>query len=86
MRQVGYRDWVTVRVPNSTEADFFKVPPDGRVAVYEMIRTAFDGNKQPMRLTVTVVRADRNQFIVDVGAVPELKPDDSSEQSLSVSS
>jgi GntR family transcriptional regulator len=80
VRQVGYRDWVTVRAPNATEADFFKLPPDGRVAVYEMFRTAFDGNEQPIRLTVTVVRADRNQFIVDVGAVPELKPNDRSEQ------
>jgi GntR family transcriptional regulator len=76
VRQVGYRDWVTVRAPNATEADFFKLPPDGRVAVYEMFRTAFDGNEQPMRLTVTVVRADRNQFIVDVGSVPEPKPVD----------
>jgi GntR family transcriptional regulator len=79
VRQVGYRDWVTVRAPNATEADFFRLPPDGRVAVYEMFRTAFDGNEQPMRLTVNVLRADRNQFIVDVGAVPELKPNDPSE-------
>jgi GntR family transcriptional regulator len=76
VRQVGYRDWVTVRAPNSTEADFFKLPPDGRVAVFEVFRTAFDGNEQPMRLTVTVFRADRNQFIVNVGNVPDLKPSD----------
>jgi GntR family transcriptional regulator len=68
--QVGYRDWITVRAPNATEADFFKLPPDGRVALYEIFRTAFDGNGQPMRLTVTVYPADRNQFILDVGAVP----------------
>lgn len=85
VRQVGYRDWVTVRAPNATEADFFRLPPDGRVAVYEMFRTAFDGNGQPMRLTVTIVRADRNQFTVDVGAVPDPKPNDRSEQSLPVS-
>jgi GntR family transcriptional regulator len=71
VRQVGYRDWVTVRAPNGVEADFFKLPPDGRVAVYEMFRTAYDGNQQPLRLTVTVVRTDRNQFIVDSGAVPK---------------
>ena len=71
VRQVGYRDWVTVRAPNGIEADFFKLPPDGRVAVYEMFRTAYDGNQQPLRLTVTVVRTDRNQFIVDSGAVPK---------------
>lgn len=76
IRQVGYRDRVTVRAPNAVEADFFKLPPDGRVAVYEMLRTAFDGNGQAMRLTKTVLRADRNQFTVDVGLVPEPKPGD----------
>jgi GntR family transcriptional regulator len=71
IKQVGYRDWVTVRAPNPTEAEFFKLPSDGRVSVYEMFRTAFDGNGQPMRLTVTVYPADRNQFILEVGQVPE---------------
>ena len=71
IRQVGYRDWITVRAPNPTEADFFKLPLDGRTPVYEIFRTAFDGNGQPMRLTVTVYPADRNQFINDFGRVPE---------------
>jgi GntR family transcriptional regulator len=70
IRQVGYRDRITVRSPNATEADFFKLPPDGRVPMYEITRTAYDGNGQPMRLTVTVYPADRNQFIVNVGEVP----------------
>ena len=68
--QVGYRDQITVRAPNTTEAAFFKLPPDGRVPMCEITRTAFDGNAQPMRLTVTVYPADRNQFVVYVGAVP----------------
>jgi GntR family transcriptional regulator len=68
--QVGYRDWITVRPPNATEADFFRLPSDGRVTMYEVFRTAFDGNQVPMRLTVTVYPADRNQFIFDVGTVP----------------
>lgn len=71
VKQVGYRDWITVRAPNSIELEFFKLPPDGRVAVYEIFRTAFDGNGRPMRLTVTVYPADRNQFILEVGQVPE---------------
>jgi GntR family transcriptional regulator len=75
IKQVGYRDWITVRAPNTTEADFFKLPPDGRVAMYEIFRTAFDGNGQPMRLTITVCPADRNQFYVDVGNVPEPLPE-----------
>jgi GntR family transcriptional regulator len=74
IRQVGYRDWIAVRAPNSVEMEFFSLPPDGRVAVVENSRTAFDGNGQPMRLTVTVFRADRNQFISEVGIVPPPKP------------
>jgi GntR family transcriptional regulator len=70
IRQVGYRDWITVRAPNPTEMDFFKLPADGRVPMYEITRTAYDGNAQPMRLTVTVYPADRNQFIINVGKVP----------------
>ncbi len=70
IRQVGYRDWITVRAPNATEVDFFKLAPDGRVAVFEIFRTAFDGNETPMRLTVNVFPADRNQFIVNSGKVP----------------
>lgn len=74
VKQVGYRDWVAVRSPSPIEAEFFKLPPDGRIGVYEMSRTAFDGNGNPMRLTVTVLRTDRNQFIVDVGNVPPPRP------------
>jgi GntR family transcriptional regulator len=73
VQQVGYRDWITVRAPNTSEAEFFKLPLDGRIVVCEVFRTAFDGNEQPMRLTVTVFPADRNQFIVDVGEVPPPK-------------
>jgi hypothetical protein len=32
-----------------------------------IFRTAFDQNKSPMRLTVTVFPADRNQFIANTG-------------------
>jgi GntR family transcriptional regulator len=74
IHQVGYRDWVTVRAPNPTEEDFFKLPSDGRVPMYEIFRTAFDGNGVPMRLSITVYPADRNQFIVNVGIVPEPQP------------
>jgi GntR family transcriptional regulator len=74
IKQVGYRDWVTVRVPNAVEADFFKVPTDGRIVMFEISRTAFDGNGNPIRLTVTVLPADRNQLIVNVGDdIPDLQ-------------
>lgn len=74
IQQVGYRDWITVRAPNATEADFFKLAADGRVSVYEIFRTAFDEAKQPIRLTVSVYPTDRNQFIVEVGPVPPPRP------------
>ena len=74
LKQVGYQDWIRSRTPNATEADFFKVPPDGRVVMFEIFRTAFDGNGTPMRLSITVFPADRNEFIVNVGEVPDLAP------------
>ena len=74
IRQVGYRDRITVRAPNPNEADFFRLPSDGRVPMYEITRTAYDRNEQPMRVTVTVYPADRNQFIVNVGQVPDFAP------------
>jgi len=71
LRQVAYSDWIKVRAPEAIEAGFFGLPQDGRVAVFEIFRTAFDQTGTPMRLTVTVFPTDRNQFIVNVGDVPE---------------
>jgi DNA-binding GntR family transcriptional regulator len=70
IKQIGYRDWITVRAPNVTEADFFKLSPDGRVAMFVIFRTGFDEDHVPRRLTVTVYAADRNQFIFNSGSVP----------------
>jgi GntR family transcriptional regulator len=75
LSQSGYRDWIKVRAPEPTEALFFNLAQDGRVGVFEIIRTAFDQTSRPMRVTVTVFPTDRNQFTVDVGQVPELEPD-----------
>ena len=60
-----------MRTADSTEFAFFNLPPDGRISVYEVFRTAYDQTYTPMRLTVTVYPTDRNQFIVNVGDVPE---------------
>lgn len=70
LQQSGYRDWIAVRSPDAPEAAFFSLPPDGRTSVFEIFRTAFDQTKRPIRLTITVFPADRNQFIVNVGDVP----------------
>jgi hypothetical protein len=39
--------------------------------LFEIFRTAFDATGRPVRVTVTVFPADRNQFIVNVGNVPD---------------
>jgi GntR family transcriptional regulator len=77
LKQTGYRDWITMRAPDTNEMIFFGIPGDGRVPVFEIFRTAFDQTGTPMRVTVTVFPADRNQYIVDVGDVPrpEFGPD-----------
>jgi GntR family transcriptional regulator len=69
LKQVGYRDWIRVRTPDASEVQFFGLSQDGVVAVFEIFRTAFDQTGAPMRLTITIFPADRNEFIVNVGAV-----------------
>jgi GntR family transcriptional regulator len=69
VRQVGYRDWITARVPDLNEQMFFGLAHDA--TVFEIFRTGFDQTGTPMRVTVTVFPADRNQFIVNIGDVPD---------------
>lgn len=76
LKQVGYSDWIAVRPADATELSFFNLPSDGRVSVFEVYRTAYDQTRTPMRLTLTVYPTDRNQFIVNVGDVPESKDGD----------
>jgi len=66
LREVRYSDLITARSPDADEARLFGIPEDGRVALFEIIRTAFDQHGKPMRATVTVCPTDRNQFIVRV--------------------
>jgi GntR family transcriptional regulator len=73
LKQLGYRDWITVRGPDPSEVGFFRLPSDGRVQVFEIFRSAFDQNGDSMRVTVTVFPTDRNQFIVNVGDIPPVK-------------
>jgi GntR family transcriptional regulator len=71
IKQVGYTDWITARVPNKNEQSFFGLALDA--TVFEIFRTGFDQTGTPLRVTVTVWPADRNQFIVNVGKVPGLE-------------
>ena len=79
LRQIGYRDWITARGPDDNEQKVFGISHDS--TVFEIFRTAFDQNKKPMRVTVTVFPADRNQFIVDVGDdLPDPQYDEDAEE------
>lgn len=65
VRQIGYRDWITARLADDNEQRFFGVSRDS--VVFVIFRTVFDATKTPIRLTVTVFPADRNQFVVNFG-------------------
>ena len=69
-KQAGWRERFTVRAPDRNETDFFGLPDDGRIAVIETIRTGYDQSGHPFRVTVTSYPADRNQFVLTVGIVP----------------
>lgn len=70
VKQVGWRDRITVRAPDATEAAFFRLPEDGRIPVFETFRTGYDESGRPLRLTITTYPADRNQFVMNVGKTP----------------
>lgn len=71
IEQSGYRDGIQVRSPNPEETVFFDLPADGRIQVVEIFRVAFDQHQNRVRLTVTVYRADRNRFMINVGNTPD---------------
>ncbi len=74
IEQAGYRDTIGVRSPNRRETEFFDLPADGRIQVIEIFRVAFDQVHERVRLTITVYRADRNRFAINVGDVPIGEP------------
>jgi GntR family transcriptional regulator len=74
IKQVGWRDKITVRAADQTETAFFRLHDDSSVAVFENHRTSYDESGQPLRLTVTTYPADRNQFVVSSGQVPPENP------------
>lgn len=70
IRQAGYRDAIQWRAPDEEETTYFDLPVDGHAQVVERRRIGFDQDKNRVRLTVTVYRADRNRFVLNVGDVP----------------
>jgi GntR family transcriptional regulator len=72
--ECGTRLRILVRAPNEAEARFFGIPEDGRISVTSLIRTAYQVGPDgpfPYRATYTVLPADRNQFVLNSGKVPE---------------
>ena len=75
INEAGHRDTITVRPPDINEVALFRLPSDGRVPVVEILRTGFDDGGEPIRLTVTTFPADRNKFVINVGQVPDPRPE-----------
>jgi GntR family transcriptional regulator len=71
VEQVGWRQRIVVRVPDTAEVAFFNLPDDGRIAVIEFITTGYEEDGRPIRATVTTYPADRNQFVMTSGKVPK---------------
>jgi GntR family transcriptional regulator len=69
IQQVGYRDWITARNPGLAEQSFFRIPHDS--TVFQIFRTGFDQAGTPIRVTEMIFPADRNQFVVSVGDIPD---------------
>ena len=70
IQQAGYQDAIQWRAPDQEEIAYFDLPADGRVQLSEIRRLAFDENQNRVRLTITVYRADRNRFVLNVGNAP----------------
>lgn len=70
IKQVGWRDTIIARPPTGNEREFFDLSDKIQIAVFEFRRTGYDQDRHPIRLTVTVYPADRNQFELEAGQLP----------------
>ena len=69
VREIGSRDTMTVRAPTPGEAASFRLPEDGRIAVFETRQIGIDPKGKPVRVTITIYPSDRNTFSMDTGAL-----------------
>jgi len=71
LRQVSYRDLISARLTNKAEQELFSLTHNH--TVIEVYRTSFADDKAatPIRVTITVLPADRNQVVYDIGNVPK---------------
>lgn len=70
INQVGWRDTIIARPPNGNERAFFGLSDKIQVSIFEFQRTSYDENGKPIRFTMTIYPADRNQFELEAGRVP----------------
>ena len=69
LTQSSYRDLLWARQPDDTEKDLFNLTISH--LVIEVYRTSFAEDGTPIRVTVTIYPADRNQIVYDIGDVPQ---------------
>jgi GntR family transcriptional regulator len=69
-RLAGYRDEVYARMPDPTEAEFFRLA--SAVPVTVVSRTAYDASR-PIRLTLYVYCADQVRLRHEMGSIPHGK-------------
>lgn len=72
IKQASYVDRITVRAPDANEIEFFGIPGNGSVPVFQTYRTARDAEQKPFRLTISAFPADRNEFLLNVSLLPDL--------------
>lgn len=69
LKQVGYRDVISARLPDDKEQALFNLTHND--TVIEVYRTSFTEDKTPIRVTITVFPSDRNKIGYDIGMVPD---------------
>jgi GntR family transcriptional regulator len=74
VRQTGWSDLIIARAPEGNESDFFGLSDSSRVPVFEIRRTGYDRDGNPMRLSITVFPADRNKIMYNKGQSSEWRP------------
>jgi GntR family transcriptional regulator len=74
IKRTGRRDRIKSRMPDRRETEFFALPDDGRVSVFEITQTYYDQTRLPFVVSITTYPADRNEFIMTLGDGPTEPP------------
>ena len=69
LKQVAWLDRIVARLPDTEDRTFFGLSDKVQVAMFEFRRTSYDEDGNPIRFTVTVYPADRNEFELRAGRV-----------------